>query len=87
MDNCGRQVCCRHQSKAFPTHNWELLNQVAEAQISGIQKGNRQTIIIRHKETGHSYHTTKNKRNTTEKVSLKKYNPMLRQHVDYVEVK
>tara|TARA_A100001011_G_scaffold243685_1_gene251706 strand:+ start:540 stop:701 length:162 start_codon:yes stop_codon:yes gene_type:complete len=51
------------------------------------KKGNRQKIIIRHKKTGHSYHTTKNKRNTTEKVTLKKYNPMLREHVDYVEVK
>ena len=36
------------------------------------KKGNRQKIIIRHKKTGHSYHTTKNKRNTTEKVTLKK---------------
>jgi ribosomal protein L33, bacterial type len=51
------------------------------------KKGHRQQIIIRHKETGHSYHTTKNKQNTSEKITIKKYNPMLRQHVDYVEVK
>lgn len=37
--------------------------------------------------TGHYYTTTKNKRNTTEKLERKKYNPVLRRRVLYRESK
>lgn len=37
--------------------------------------------------TGHFYTTTKNKRNTTEKLELKKYDPVVRKHVVYKEQK
>lgn len=37
--------------------------------------------------TGHYYTTKKNPRNTTEKLKLKKYDPVVRKHVDYVEKK
>ncbi|PAV25652.1 LSU ribosomal protein L33P [Tamilnaduibacter salinus] len=37
--------------------------------------------------TGHFYTTTKNKRNTPEKISMKKYDPVVRKHVDYKESK
>lgn len=37
--------------------------------------------------TGHFYTTTKNKRNTTEKLELKKYDPVVRKHVIYKEHK
>ena len=50
-------------------------------------KGNRQHIILVNEETGHAYHTTKNKQNTTEKLVIKKYNPKLRKHVEYKEKK
>lgn len=50
-------------------------------------KGNRQHIILESTESGHSYHSTKNKRNTTEKVEIKKYDPHLRKHVIYKEKK
>lgn len=33
------------------------------------------------------YHTQKNKRNTTEKLQLKKYNPNLRRHTLHKEIK
>lgn len=37
--------------------------------------------------TGHFYTTTKNRRNTTEKLELKKYDPVVRKHVVYKEKK
>ncbi|MDX1444086.1 MAG: 50S ribosomal protein L33 [Gammaproteobacteria bacterium] len=37
--------------------------------------------------TGHFYTTTKNKQNTPEKISMKKYDPVVRKHVDYKEAK
>ena len=38
-------------------------------------------------ETGHFYTTVKNKRNTPEKMEVKKYDPVVRQHVIYKEGK
>jgi large subunit ribosomal protein L33 len=38
--------------------------------------------------TGHrSYYTTKNTQNTTEKISIKKYDPIARVHTIYTETK
>lgn len=38
--------------------------------------------------SGHrTYYTTKNTQNTTEKISLKKYDPIARTHALYVETK
>ncbi len=37
--------------------------------------------------TGHYYTTTKNKRTMTEKMVIKKYDPTIRQHVEYKEAK
>ena len=38
--------------------------------------------------TGHrTYYTTKNTQNTTEKVSLRKYDPIARKHATYEETK
>lgn len=37
--------------------------------------------------TGHFYTTVKNKKNTTEKIVLKKYDPVVRKHVEYKEAK
>ena len=38
-------------------------------------------------ETGHFYTTIKNKRNTPEKLEMKKFDPEVRQHVLYKEAK
>ena len=38
-------------------------------------------------DTGHYYTTTKNKRTMTEKLELKKYDPVVRRHVLYREDK
>lgn len=37
--------------------------------------------------TGHFYTTDKNKRNTPDKLELKKYDPVARKHVIYTEAK
>ena len=37
--------------------------------------------------TGHFYTTTKNKKNATEKLVLKKYDPKIRKHVEFKEQK
>ncbi|QSA95708.1 50S ribosomal protein L33 [Methylococcus sp. EFPC2] len=37
--------------------------------------------------TGHFYTTTKNKRTTPEKLEIKKFDPVVRQHVIYKEGK
>lgn len=38
-------------------------------------------------KTPSRYSTTKNKRNTTERLELKKYNPFLRKHTIHKEIK
>ncbi|WP_435299442.1 50S ribosomal protein L33 [Timonella sp. A28] len=35
--------------------------------------------------TGHSYVTKKNRRNTPERLVIKKYDPIVRRHVEYKE--
>jgi large subunit ribosomal protein L33 len=37
--------------------------------------------------TGHYYTTTKNTRTTPDKLELKKYDPVVRKHVEYKETK
>lgn len=46
-------------------------------------------IIIRMKstESPHMFTTTKNKRNTPDRLQIKKYDPVLRKHVLYKEVR
>ncbi len=50
------------------------------------KKGPRQTVVLR-SESGYQYFTTKNTRNTTEKLVLKKYDPQVRKHVEFKEGK
>ena len=38
-------------------------------------------------KTGHYYTTTKNKRTMTEKLVIKKFDPVVRKHVEYKEAK
>jgi large subunit ribosomal protein L33 len=37
--------------------------------------------------TGHFYTTTKNKKSTPDKLSFKKFDPVIRKHVEYKEAK
>lgn len=48
----------------------------------------RKLVGLVSEESNHrTYYTTKNTQNTTEKISLKKYDPKLRKHVTYTETK
>ncbi|HUH19329.1 MULTISPECIES: 50S ribosomal protein L33 [Albibacterium] len=58
------------------------------------KKGNRVQVILEcteHKESGQPgmsrYITTKNKKNTTERLELKKFNPVLRKVTLHKEIK
>jgi len=51
------------------------------------KKGHRQHIILESSESGHQYHTTKNKNNTSDKILIKKFDPIVRKHVEYKEKK
>ena len=58
------------------------------------KKGNRVQVILEcteHKESGmpgmSRYITTKNKKNTTERLELKKYNPVLKKYTVHKETK
>ncbi len=58
------------------------------------KKGNRIQVILEcteHKTTGKPgtsrYITTKNRKNTTERLELKKYNPLLKKHTVHKEIK
>ncbi len=51
-------------------------------------KGIREKIkLVSSAGTGHFYTTTKNKRTKPEKMELKKYDPVVRQHVIYKKLK
>ncbi len=51
------------------------------------KKGHRQHTILESTESGHQYHTTKNKNNTSEKLELNRFDPLVRKHVKYKEKK
>ena len=58
------------------------------------KKGNRVQVILEcteHKESGmpgmSRYITTKNKKNTTERLELNKYNPVLKKYTVHKEIK
>lgn len=50
--------------------------------------GKRKIVGLVSEESGHRhYYTPKNTQNTPDKLSLKKYDPVLRKHVLYTETK
>jgi large subunit ribosomal protein L33 len=58
------------------------------------KKGNRIQVILEcteHKATGQAgtsrYITTKNRKNTTERLELKKFNPVLKKYTVHKEIK
>jgi large subunit ribosomal protein L33 len=51
------------------------------------KKGNRVVVKLMSTESGHMYITSKNRRNDTQRLELRKYDPLLRKHVVYRESK
>jgi large subunit ribosomal protein L33 len=50
-------------------------------------KNVRSYIKLKSSESDYCYYTQKNKRNTTDKIEIKKYDPTLRKHVIFREAK
>lgn len=50
-------------------------------------KGPREYIKLKSSESNECYWTIKNKRNTTERIELKKYDKTLRRHTTFKEAK
>ena len=48
---------------------------------------NRDLVKLKSTESSHTYHTRKNKRNTTQRLEVKKYDPTLKRHVMYRETR
>lgn len=51
------------------------------------KKTSRVVVVMQSADGQQTYVTTKNRRNTEGKLTLKKYNPVLRQVVEYKETK
>ncbi|MEM1008070.1 MAG: 50S ribosomal protein L33 [Myxococcota bacterium] len=51
------------------------------------KKGDRIKIKMKSTESDYIYHTTKNKKNTTSRLELRKYDPTLNKHVTFRESK
>ncbi len=51
------------------------------------KKGNREIIKMKSTESSHFYSTTKNKKNNSEKLEFKKFDPFLNKRVLYREGK
>jgi large subunit ribosomal protein L33 len=52
------------------------------------KKGPRGTVkMVSTAGTEYTYYTSKNSRNTTEKLKLRKYDPKAKKHVEFVEGK
>jgi large subunit ribosomal protein L33 len=51
------------------------------------KKGPRATTRLKSTKSSYVYYTTKNSRNTTDKLKLKKFDPTVKQHVEFVEEK
>jgi large subunit ribosomal protein L33 len=50
-------------------------------------KGARENIKLKSTESSETYWTSKNKRNTTQRIELKKYDKKLKKHVIFKEAK
>jgi len=51
------------------------------------KKGSRVLVKLKSTESGYQYVTFKNRRNTTARLELKKYDPIVRKHVVFRETK
>ena len=49
------------------------------------KKGNTTIIKLRSSESDYRYYTTKNKKNVTGRMEIKKYDPIVRKHVSFKE--
>jgi len=60
---------------------------MSEGEREMAKKGPRVLVKLRSTESSHMYLSEKNRRNDTQRLELKKYDPTLRRHVIYRETK
>lgn len=51
------------------------------------KKGNRINIKFKSTASGHCYYSTKNRVNSKDKMEVKKFDPVVKKHVEYKEAK
>jgi large subunit ribosomal protein L33 len=51
------------------------------------KKGNRIIVKLKSTESGHMYYTEKNRRNDSQRLELRRYDPIVKKHVLYRETK
>jgi large subunit ribosomal protein L33 len=51
------------------------------------KRGNRIIVKLKSTESGHMYYTEKNRRNDSQRLELRRYDPIVRKHVLYRETK
>lgn len=51
------------------------------------KKGNRINIKLKSTKSGHCYYGTKNRVNSKDKLKVKKFDPIVKEHVEYEERK
>lgn len=79
--------CCEQSSLANTLRTF-LLTNVFRRFIPMAKKGDGCVHIeLKSSESGHKYHTRKNKRKNPERMTLTKYDPLVRRHVEYKEEK
>lgn len=47
----------------------------------------RELVKLKSSKSSYIYYTTKNKTSTPERITIKKYDPMVREHVEFKEAK
>lgn len=61
--------------------------QSEEKGIMAKKRGARVLVKMKSTESGHMYHTQKNRRNDPQRLELRRYDPFVRKHVVYREVR
>jgi len=86
--NRTRRDRCAHFRTSFSV--FPLLRQVSALFVEEAVMAKPATVkikLVSSADTGFYYVTKKNPRNTTEKMSFRKYDPVARKHVEFKEAK
>ena len=64
-----------------------IIPQLARVEETMAGRGHRVTIKLKSSESPYMYHVKKNKQNTPDRLEIKKYDPVVRKHVMFKEVR
>ena len=84
----ARDALLKRWNRYGPVQRFSLAGEIQKEVPNMAKAGNRVKITLRCSECKQrNYNTTKNKRNTTERLELNKYCPFCRKHTLHVETK